>query len=365
VDVVFNRESLPSLFRPPQRVYLFHGEDDYQKEEALQLLRQEAIDPAFAEFDSQILEAQSSAPEEILAAAGLAPFASAVRLVVVQGAEVYRRRERAEETERLSNGIAGLGASSCLVLFVGADEEDSARKTILNAKLDKAVRTHGTVVRFDSLSEEALREWVLRRVRSAGKQMDPEAAERLIVAARGDRTSLCNELEKAICYAGERPSILLEDVLATASYDPEDVMFKLVEAITRKDTDRSLRLLRELLRYDAKPQSVAGKLIALLGRQFRLLWQARELQQRRVPYASLRNLPDEIQSELPTETNIKAMFWKGRELYHQSQRWDRRRLHEAFGLLLECDLSNKGGGDGSEDVVTNIELLIIRLCAES
>jgi hypothetical protein len=104
VDVVFSRESLPVLFRPPRKVYLFHGEDDYQKEEALHHLRREALDETFADFDSQTIEAQSSAPEEILAAAGLAPFASSVRLVVVTGAGIYRRRERAEEADRLSVG---------------------------------------------------------------------------------------------------------------------------------------------------------------------------------------------------------------------------------------------------------------------
>jgi DNA polymerase-3 subunit delta len=363
VDVVFHRENLPALFRPLRRVYLFHGEDDYQKEEALHLLRKEALDESFAEFDSQTMEAQSSAPEEILAAAGLAPFASPVRLVVVEGAEAYRRRERADEADRLATGIAGLGASSCLVLVVGAEEDESGRKTILNAKLDAAIRAHGAVVSFRALTEEALREWVHRRARSAGKQIEPEAAERLALASHGDRTALRNELEKAICYSGERPSITMEDVQATGSYDPEDVMFKLVEAITLQNADRSLRLLRELLRYDTRPQSVAGKLIALLGRQFRLLWQAGELQRRRVPHMSLRNLPEEVLSELPAETNIRSMTWKGRELYQQAQRWDRRRLHEAFGLLLDCDLANKGGGEGSEDVVTNIELLIIRLCA--
>jgi DNA polymerase-3 subunit delta len=249
--------------------------------------------------------------------------------------------------------------------MVSAEEEESGRKTILNAKLDAAVRAHGAVVSFKALSEEALREWVIRRARSAGKQIEPEAAERLILASRGDRSSLRNELEKAICYSGERSSILLEDVQATSSYDPEDVMFKLVEAITWQNADRSLRLLRELLRYDSKPQSVAGKLIALLGRQFRLLWQVGELQQRRIPHTILRNLPEEIQMELPVETSIKSMAWKGRELYQQARMWERKRLHEAFGLLLECDLANKGGGEGSEDVVTNIELLIIRLCAGS
>jgi hypothetical protein len=31
-------------------------------------------------------------------------------------------------------------------------------------------------------------------------------------------------------------------------------------------------------------------------------------------------------------------------------------------LLQECDLASKGAGEGSDDVVANVDLLLIRLC---
>jgi len=363
VDVIFSQGAAKALFDPVQRVYVFYGEEDRQKDEALNLLRAAAVDAAFADFDYEVLEADTAAPEQILAAAGLAPFGSPYRLVVVRGAEVYRRREKQADAERLAQGISSLGPSSCLALRVAAAEDEKSRgKTILTAKLDAAIRARGATVQCKPLTEHDLLDWLAAQARAAGKRLGEEAGLRLIQSAHGDRTALVNELEKALCYVGDGPAITLEAVEATCSYDPEDVMFKLVDAITRRDADRALRLLRELLRYDTKPQSVAGRLLALLARQYRLLWQAHELSRRRFDPGQVKNLPPDLAAELPAEGSIVGMAWKARELFATARGWDRPALAQTFELLLKCDLANKGGGEGSEDVVTNLEILILNLC---
>lgn len=363
METAYNRHSPASLLSPIQPVYAFWGEDDRQKDEAIAYLRKAIVEPGFEEFDSEVLDAGVVTAEDILSAVSQVPMGSSRRLVVVQGAEVYRRREKSAEAQRLAEGIHSLGASSCLVLRVGAAEDEKGRgKTILTAKLDEAIRTRGATVQCRALANSDLLEWLTSEAAAAGKQIDTNAGQRLMEAARGDRTILRSELEKTICFVGEAPRITLADVETVCSFDPEDVMFKLVDAITRQDANSALRLLRELLRYDPKPQSVAGRLLALLTRQFKLLWQAQELQRCGINAGTVRNLPLEVAGELPSEASIVGMAWKAPDLFRAARRWDRRRLADAFDRLLECDLANKGSGEGSEDVVTNVELLILRLC---
>src|SRR5579872_3185307 len=274
MEAVWRPRAAVELFEPIRRVYLFHGEDDPQKDDALEQLRARAVDESFLDFDYEILDADTRTPEEILAAAGMAPVGSAARLVVVRSAEVYRRRDRQSEAERLAQGIERLGQASCLALRVAAEEDEKSRgKTILSAKLDAACRAHGVTVHCRALSEQALVDWLCEVAADAGKRLPENAAQRLVQAAHGDRLALSNELEKAICISGKGPVITLEMVEMTCSYDPEDVMFRLVDSITQRDADRALRLLRELLRADPKPQSVAGRLLALLTRQYRMLVQ--------------------------------------------------------------------------------------------
>lgn len=363
METVYNRLSPALLLNPIQPVYAFWGEDDWQKDEAIAYLQKAIIEPGFEEFDSEVLDANAVIAEDVLSAVGQVSIGSSRRLVVVHGAEVYRRREKSTEAQRLAEGIYSLGASSCLVLRVGAVEGEKSRsKTVLTAKLDEAIRTCGAMVQCRTPTNPELLAWLTSKAAAAGKQIDTNAGQRLMEAAHGDRTALHNELEKAICFVGDAPQITLTDVDTVCSFDPEDVMFKLVDAITQQDANSALCLLREILRYDPKPQSVAGRLLALLTRQFKLLWQAQELQQRGINAGMVRRLPSEVAAELPSEASIVGLAWKAPDLFRMAQRWDRRKLADAFSHLLECDLANKGGGEGSQDVVTNVELLILRLC---
>jgi DNA polymerase-3 subunit delta len=363
MEAVWNRAAAKTLFAPLRRAYCFHGEDDRQKDEAIAQLRQAVVDEGFADFDFEVLEADSRSPDEVLAAVGIAPFGSPARLVVLRGAEIYRKRERSGDAERLAAGIAVLSEGSCLVLRVGAAEDEKGRgKTVLTQKLDKAIGESGVMVHCRALSDEDLAEWVAAEAAKSGKRIEPAAARHVVATGRGSRAAIANELEKAICFAGDQPVVTLAMARATASYDPEDVMFKLVDAIVRRNADSALQLFHEILRYDPKPQAIAGKLLALLSRQLRLIAQANELARMRIDPAAVRNLPPEVAAELPQEGSITAMAWKARDIYAQGRGWSADLLTAAFGWMVECDLNNKGGGEGSEDVTTNMELLILRLC---
>ena len=52
-----------------------------------------AVDEEFADFDLEVMDADSAGADRILAAVSIAPFASPVRLVIVRRAELYRKRE--------------------------------------------------------------------------------------------------------------------------------------------------------------------------------------------------------------------------------------------------------------------------------
>lgn len=362
-ELVFSLAKGAAQLEPLRSVYLLYGEDDLQKAQVVDLLRERCVDAGSVDFDYEVLDAREVQAAAILSAAGMLPFASDRRVVVVKGAEVYRQRERASDAERLASGLAGLGDASCLVLVVAPEEGDSrARKTALTPRLDAAVRSAGCLVQCKALSEEDLARWVGEVARAGGKRIEPQAASLLAHRCRGDRVFLTRELEKVVCYVGDRDRITAQDVEAVAVRDPEDVILKLADTVARGDADGALRLLREALRYDSKPQSVAGRLLALLRYQYRLVWQAGELRRRRFGPQDVRMLPDEVAAELPSEGSIVSQAWRAGGIFSAAARHSREGIAQAFNLLIECDLANKGGGEGSEDVVTNMDRLILELC---
>ncbi len=143
-------------------------------------------------------------------------------------------------------------------------------------------------------------------------------------------------------------------------------MFATVDAIVRRQTDRALTLLGELHRYDPKPQAVAGKLLALLARQYRMLWQAKFLAEKRINPRDVRALPPDLAAELPAESNIAQLAFKAGDLFTQARGYSWSDLTWALERLLLCDLANKGGATDETDIfgtepIHNLQLLVLEL----
>jgi DNA polymerase-3 subunit delta len=347
-------------------LYVFFGEEDRLKEEAVAALIQRIVAPDFADFDLETLDASSVGADAILSAAGQVPFGSERRLVIVKGMEQWRDRARQSEAERLAERIATLGESVCLALVVAAEEDEARRKTAITVKLDNAAKKVGALVAFRALKGDSLGDWIADRVKREGKRIEPAAISQLTQAVGSELLVLEQELIKLVCYAGDRQTITARDVGAVCASSPEDVMFVTVDAIVRRQTERALLLLAELHRYEPKPQAVAGKLLALLARQYRMLWQAKFLAEKRINPRDVRALPPELAAELPTESNIAQLAFKAGDLFTQARSYTTTEIARALERLLLCDLANKGGvteetDTFSADPARNLQLLVLDL----
>ena len=366
-EITYRMGAASALWKPALLpVYLLFGEEDRMKEEAVAALVRHVVDADFTDFDLEKMTAGDSTADSILAAAGQVPFGSARRLIVVQGMEQWRERGRQSEAERLAEGIVRLANSACLVLVAAAQEDEEKRKTGITVKLDNAVKKAGAIVACRAIKGESLLAWVTERVQTEGKRIAPAAAEQLVGAVGTEMRPLEQEIIKLVCYVGERQTITGQDIALIVASSPEDVMFTTIDAITRRQTDRALLLLGELHRYDPKPQAVAPKLLALLSRQYRMLWQAKFLAEKRVNPREVRSLPPDLAAELPSEGNIAGIAFKAADLFALSRSYTWEELTHALDQLLVCDLANKGGvtdesGPFGGDLTANLQMLVMEL----
>jgi|YelNatPaOPRAMG01_1025707.scaffolds.fasta_scaffold36000_2 DNA polymerase-3 subunit delta len=349
-------------FASPKPVYIFHGEDDIKKDELINKIKQNVVDPDFTDFDFESLDASIVSPDDILAAANLAPFGSKRRMVLVIGAEIYRNREKSSDADTLADGISRLNGAGCLVLRVGSSEEDASRQqTVLTKRIDQATAKVGEIVSCNAMKQEELIDWMREYVSKAGKNLDSQAAMRLYEFASKDRQTLRNELEKIICFVGNGRKINIEDVNTVCGNNPEDVIFKLVDAVTSKDAGRTLSLYQELTKYDTKSYAVMGRLLAMLNRQFKLLSQAYELNAMNLQLNNPDSIPEAIRNSLPSDANLLRIKWKVRDYARMAKLWNREEIANAFDLLLNCDLANKGEEIGCEDPQINMQLTLLQL----
>jgi DNA polymerase-3 subunit delta len=340
------------LGKTPARVYLLHGKEEGQKHAVLQRLRHELVTEP---FDRAHLDAQEVDMSTILAEAMSIPAFSERRVVLVRGVQHLK----SAEVDTLTEAIPRLPDSTVLILYTHAesDDEERGRGGAVAARLLNAVEKAGVVIECKPLTARGFEGWLQARLLEAGKQMSPDAMERFAFLTAGSTAAAQPELEKLILYVGERAHIRVEDVEAAVSRTVEAQVFKLVDAIALRDTPSAMRLLQDVLSSGGRAEAVVPRLMVLIARQFRLLWQMR----------LWLDLGEAAERWFPAEPNLSQLLARQRflerTLREQAQRLSLEALATAFQRLHHADRVLKGVEDGESDPRRVIERLVVDLCA--
>lgn len=99
--------------------------------------------------------------------------------------------------------------------------------------------------------EKSLQTWLIAEAATQRKSIDPQASQILIKQIGADKALLQQELNKLICYVGERDSITLKDISAISTGIPSDNIWQLGEAIFKKEASEALRISRGILEEGA------------------------------------------------------------------------------------------------------------------
>ncbi|GIV15748.1 MAG: DNA polymerase III subunit delta [Armatimonadota bacterium] len=336
--------------KAPARVYLVHGREEGQKNTVLQRLRDELVAD---EFDRAHLDAQEVDLFTILAESMSIPAFSPRRVVFVRGVQHLK----SADIDSLAEAIPRLPESTCLILYTHAESEEEDRKgAAVPAKLLSAVQKQGVVVECKPLSAASFGGWLEARLREAGKEMTPDAKERLTFLTAASIAAAEPELQKLVLYVGERSLIEREDVEAVVSRTVEAQVFKLVDAIVTRDAASAMRLLQDVLSSGGRAEAVVPRLMVLIARQFRLLWQMR-LQ---IEYG------EPASQWFPSDPNLTQLLSRQpflkRNLSEQAQRLSLKVLKTAFDRLHQADRLLKGIDEGDNDPRRIIERLVVDLC---
>lgn len=147
-------------------------------------------------------------------------------------------------------------------------------------RLFKALEAGGGVLQFTverkketELPKDVLRRELQARAASAGKRIQPEAAEAILQRAGASLRGFAEELDKLFTYVGDRPVVEPGDVEAAFGDRAEAHVFDLTDALGERDVEKALKVLHALLAQGEDPLY----LLNLLAGAVRGLIQAREV----------------------------------------------------------------------------------------
>ncbi len=354
----------PRAAKKNPRAYLFWGQEELRKKEALQFLIEQLVPPEDRELDVQYMDATNAGTtgDAILHAVRDRAMFSERRVVVVLNAGRLRGPRHQRTQEALAAGIPTLPDYSTLILVAYADDSDERRgRAPFGEKLMAALKAHGEVKQFAQMKPEELAELAAREAAAAGKTLHPAAAAMLAERAGPDSQRVLQEARKLVAYVGEGKTITQKEVGEMVSAPPDDNIFHLLTATMEGNRQQAMGVLRQLRESGmAVPQ-----VLVMLARTLRQVTQAKLLQDRGIqPTAGPEDVAPDVLACLPEDASLykSTRDWQRKQLWSQARRITWPHLHRALDRLATTDAGTKGWEHGVEDPDLALELFVVSLC---
>jgi len=240
--------------------YLFEGEEDYLKKEALKRLKNKIILPDYEDFNYERFSAESSSVGQIVESLSTLPLKGKWRMVVVEEVGKLSEKNQKIVAEYLDNPVK----TTC---FVGIGGKIDKRK-----KLYKDFLKKGKIVSFYSLYDGEVVDWVKKRVEEENKRISPPALFCIKEGVGSNRRELNNTIEKLLLYIHPRKVIEKEDVEEVLGEEGGGGVFDLTEAIRERNLAGAMSILAKLLERGEAPL----RILSLITREMRILLRIKE-----------------------------------------------------------------------------------------
>ena len=222
-------------------VYAFSGAEDYLKRHYIDLIRRKLVpDPEDPLNFVRLYYREATAAQVLDFALGLPVFAEKKLLLL----ELL-------DTDAPSAALTGAFETLCAdlpdtcVVILNEQQTDAPAKKSALQELAKAAKGHVLSVKFDERPQDELSRWVSRHAQAAGKSMDRQVIQHLLLVADHGMRSLRNELAKIFAHSGD--TVTAADVDAVTVRTVESRIYDLADALFRDDAGAAVDVLRELL----------------------------------------------------------------------------------------------------------------------
>ena len=308
-----------------KQMYLLYGEEDYLRKQYRDKLR-EVLVPPDDTMNYHYFEGKDINVGEIIDLAETMPFFADRRVIVLENSGLCK-----SGGDALADYLKQ-PAESVVIILVETQTDKRSR-------LFKVIKEQGRASEFIAQNEQTLKRWIASLAKQDNKKISETTAEYFLEKTGTDMANIRTEWEKLVCYAMGKEIIEVSDIDAVCTQKVSNRIFEMVAAIAEKRQKEALDMYHDLLTLKETPMGI----LALIARQFNLMLQVKELQQKGL---GGRQIADKV--------GLAPFIVKKYE--QQAARFKMRELKEALSACVEADEAVKLGRLND---VLSIELLII------
>lgn len=324
--------------------YYVHGEDDFQKDDAVKQLVDAAVEPAMRDFNMEVLRAQETDAKALDAALSALPMMADRRIVVLRETSALKKDARKVLDRYLQKPSPDL-----LLILV----ETAGGKT------DKDLSQNSTPMEFEFLSADRIPRWISHYATTHFRaKISAEAADLLQIAVGTDLHQLVSELDKLASFANGR-EITENDVGAVVGVRRGETMADFLDEVAQRNVSKALELLPVIL---SQPKTSGVQLVmALTVQTIALAWGKARLKeglsQSRLQGEYFGFLKQAGGAYTGRPWGSAASAWAS-----AVERWSAASIDRSLDALLDADRMLKETKISSEEQI--MTTLVLSMCVE-
>ncbi|MBG9590187.1 DNA polymerase III subunit delta [Cytobacillus firmus] len=257
-----------------KKVHVLFGPELYLLEKKKQEIINNTIPREERDLSVSIHDARETSIQEALDDCQTISFLGGNRVVIVKDAyflTTEKTREKVDHNlESLLSYMEKPSEDAVLVIMVPYEKLDNRKKVVITLK------KLASVYEAKLLKGGQLFDWVYKRTMEQGVSMSTEGINLLISYLGSNLYQLENEIIKMALHISPGNELEVKHVEKLVSRTMEQDIFKLINDFVSKRSEESFLLLEDMFRQGED----SIKIINLIARQFRILFQLQELKKK-------------------------------------------------------------------------------------
>lgn len=246
--------------------YLIYGDEELIVEECVEDILRNALDESEKSFNCDILHAQDTTADDVVAVANSFPMMSDRRVVIIKDFEKLQGKEprKGQEPDDVPFIRYIKNPAHHTVLVLAAENPDMRKSPYAQ------IAKHADVLLIKKFYERETAKWIEERVKQKGKTISHDGTAVLLENVGMALRTLDNEIEKLCIYLGERNTINEADARHIVGVSNESTVFDLEKAVGGKKLGDALHIMQRLLAEET-PQAALGGLARFFTRVHKIL----------------------------------------------------------------------------------------------
>lgn len=299
-------------------------------------------------LEHELFTGDSSSPSDWVGAAGVVPFLTETRIVVVRALGRCSPSKfwdaKVTKNHPFVSALASLPETARLILVGDEEGGTQDKRQAAQEQIERWAKlvghAGGMTAKLDLSPEESVTALVARAAES-GKKLSKDLASKLMQMLGGQTGLALAEIDKLVLYIGSDKAISDEAIEALVIPEIDYNIFQLSDGVFRGDTRFALKQLNLLKsRIPDMSNEAFSRVLPMLHRHLRFVWQARLCIEARCQPGSA---PDSVKALFPDKPLLASeKDWLQKKHMDSARGLSFEKLSACLAELSKADQKLKG-----------------------